>query len=68
MQNKSLLKYFLPSVINDWNVLSLMLDNVDSLTAFKSYINRDKQYHINFTSMEKEKFRLFTLKYELNIY
>ena len=36
------LNSFLPSVVTDWNALPIDVRNVDSLSAFKRYINRDK--------------------------
>ena len=36
------LNSFLPSVVIDWNALPTDVRNVDSLSAFKRYINRDK--------------------------
>ena len=36
------LNSFLPSVVIDWNALPIDVRNLDSLSAFKRYINRDK--------------------------
>ena len=36
------LNSFLPSVVTDWNALPIDVRNLDSLSAFKRYINRDK--------------------------
>ena len=36
------LNSFLPSVVTDWNALPIDVRNLDALSAFKRYINRDK--------------------------
>ena len=61
------LNSFLPSVVTDWNALPIYVRNLDSLSAFKRYINRDNQTQVSYISLEKGRFKSFTLGCELNV-